>query len=82
VAVAGAVLARRHAADREAKASASTRTAGLVGAPGASTAAALVLRLIVVGVAQTEEPHQPQHQQAYIENAEADHEDPSLRAHS
>ncbi len=33
-------------------------------------------------VAQAEEPDQPQHQQAHVEHAEADHEDPALGAHT
>jgi len=81
VAVAGAVAAGGHAAYGEVKTSATARTAGLVRALGAATAAALFLGLIVVGVAPAEEPDQPQHEQAYIEHAEADHEDPSLRTH-
>jgi hypothetical protein len=37
-----------------------------------------VIRLIVVVITQTEEPHEPQDQQADVENAKPDHEDPTL----
>lgn len=41
---------------------------------------ALVTRAGVV-VAQPEEPDKPEHEQADVENSEADHEDPALRTH-
>src|SRR4051794_29362687 len=46
------------------------------GAPAARTA---VVGLVVVVIPQAEEPHEPQDEQAHVENAEAHHEDPPLR---
>jgi len=81
MAVAGAVTTGGHAAYGEANTSPTTWIDGPVGALRSATAAALVLGLVVVGVAQAEEPDQPQHEQSYIEHAEANQEDPSLRTH-
>jgi hypothetical protein len=41
---------------------------------------ATVVGLVVVVIAQTEEPDQPEDQQADVENAESDHEDPAFGA--
>jgi hypothetical protein len=48
--------------------------------PGAAAARPVVAGGVVV-VTQAEEPHEPHDQQADVENAEADHEDPSLGGH-
>ena len=42
---------------------------------------AVVVRVGVV-VTQTEEPDEPEHEQANVEDPESDHEDPTLRAHT
>jgi hypothetical protein len=47
----------------------------------ALTAAAVVAARVVVVVAQPEEPDQPDDEQAHVEDAEADHEDPPLGGH-
>src|SRR4051794_1719403 len=45
---------------------------------GATAARTAIVGLVVVVIPQAEEPHQPQDQQAHVENAEAHHEDPPL----
>ena len=68
---------------------ATERTANAVAAgpivPGLRTgplaAAAVVTPRIVVVVPQPEEPDQPDDQQADVEDAESDHEDPPLGGH-
>src|SRR4051794_40455756 len=55
---------------------------GALARPGIVTAAAgpvVVGRALVV--AEPEEPHEPDHEQADIEDAEANHEDPALSGH-
>jgi len=47
----------------------------------ASTAGPAVVRPVVTVVAEAEEPDQPQHEQADVEDPEADHEHPSLGGH-
>jgi hypothetical protein len=49
---------------------------------GALAAPAVVATRVVVVVAQAEEPDQPHDQEAHVENAKADHEDPPLRGHA
>jgi len=50
---------------------------------GATWAAAgTILAAILVIAAEAEEPHEPQDQQADVENAEADDEDPPLGGHA
>jgi hypothetical protein len=49
---------------------------------GALTPSAVVATRVVVIVAQAEEPDKPHDQQAHVEDAEADHEDPPLRGHA
>ena len=46
-----------------------------------ASAAALVGRLVAAVLAHAEEPDQPRNQQTYVEDAEADHEDPPLCGH-
>ncbi len=48
---------------------------------GSLTAAAVIATGIVVVVAQPEEPDQPDHEQADVEDAKPDHEDPPLGGH-
>ena len=47
---------------------------------GAAAARSVVIRGVVV-ITETEEPDEPHDQQSDIEDAEADHEDPSLGRH-
>ena len=49
---------------------------------GAFAPSAIVATSVVIVVAQAEEPDQPDDQQAHVEDAEADHEDPPLRGHA
>ncbi len=52
-------------------------------APGALTAATAVLTgRVVPVVSQTEEPDQPDDEQAHVQHAEPHHEDPPFRAHA
>jgi hypothetical protein len=48
----------------------------------AFASSAVVAASVVIVVAQAEEPDQPNDQQAHVEDAEADHEDPPLRGHA
>jgi hypothetical protein len=48
---------------------------------GSLAAAAVVTARIVIVVTQPEEPDQPDDQQADVEDAESDHEDPPLGGH-
>ena len=57
--------------------------AGTVTRAGAGAAARTVVAgRVVLVVTQAEEPDKPQDQQAHVENAEADHENPPLRGHA
>src|SRR5829696_8830827 len=47
----------------------------------ALTPAAVIAARIVIVVAQPEEPDQPYDQEAHVEHAEPDHEDPPLGGH-
>jgi hypothetical protein len=67
-----------HAAERDAVAAAA---GPLARRRARATAAGTVVTRGVVVVAQAEEPDEPDDQQADIEYAEADHEDPSLGGH-
>lgn len=49
---------------------------------GAFAPSAIVATRVVVIVAQAEEPDKPHDQQAHVEDAETDHEDPPLRGHA
>ena len=48
----------------------------------AAAGVAPVVARIGVVVTQAEEPDEPDHEQAHVEDPEADHEDPALRAHA
>jgi hypothetical protein len=55
--------------------------AGLFGlAPVAFAATAVVVAVVIV-VAEPEEPHEPHDESPDVEDAEPDHEDPSLQGH-
>src|SRR5215208_5050939 len=47
-----------------------------------ATAVVAVIARARVVVTQAEEPDQPEHEQSDVEDSEADHEDPALRAHA
>lgn len=71
----------RDTAQREAQSSATWAT-GLLGSQrAAASAAPLVLGRVVVGVAQAEEPHQPDDEESDVEDPKTDHPDPSLGVH-
>jgi hypothetical protein len=78
--VAHAPAAQVPLAERELDAPASRTIAAATG-PRALAAAAVVPAGIVVVVAKPEEPDQPDHEQADVEDAEANHEDPPLGGH-
>ena len=78
--VALAVRAGGHASGRQPQPAAAGATAWARLRSLATTAAALLGR-IVATVAQAEEPDEPDDQEAYVEYAEPDHEDPGLGAH-
>jgi hypothetical protein len=78
--VAHAPAAEVPLAERELDAAAS-RTVAAAAGPWALAAAAVVTAGIVVVVAQPEEPDQPDHEQADVEDAEPNHEDPPLGGH-
>src|SRR5687768_5063858 len=78
--VAHAPLAQVPGAQRQLDAAAPGAVAPAARA-GALAAAAVVAARIVVVVAQAEEPDQPDHEQADVEDAEANHEDPPLGGH-
>lgn len=81
MAIATAVTTGRHSTGRQGKV-APSRACGRLGLRAAlSPASALVGRLFAV-VAQPEEPNQPDDQQPHVQHAEADYEDPPLRAHT
>src|SRR4051812_3348022 len=71
----GALLEASQRLAEAAAAGAATRARIVTAAAGA----VVVARVVVV--TQAEEPHEPHDQQADIEDAEADHEDPTLGGH-
>jgi hypothetical protein len=63
---------------RQLQAAGAARLFGL--APVALAAAAVVIAVVII-VAEPEEPHEPHDESPDVENAEPDHEDPSLQGH-
>jgi hypothetical protein len=70
---------RIYVAERQAQAATAIAVARL--RRRAAPAASVVVRRVVV-IAEAEEPDQPDDQQADVEHAQPDHEDPPLRGHS
>jgi hypothetical protein len=60
-------------------AAAGTAVRARLGAAASAAVGAVVVAVVVTHA--TEEPHEPDDQQADVEHAEADHEDPSLGGH-
>jgi hypothetical protein len=76
--ITGAPAALLQLAERAPEAAAS-RTLARARIATAAAGAVVVGRALVV--AQAEEPDEPDHEQAHIEDAEANHEDPTLSGH-
>ena len=81
VTVARTAASRGHPARGQAQV-ATARCCGQVWLGAALTAASILVGRLVAVVAQPEEPHQPDDEQAHVQQAEANHEDPPLRAHA
>jgi hypothetical protein len=79
--VANPALGAQRAREDQAKATAAGRLRRVDGGPATAVIAAVVTGVGVVVLTHAEEPDEPQHEQADVENPEADHEDPALRTH-
>src|SRR3954451_16286924 len=80
VADAAAATARGHAAIRQREGASAWARRRLLARTPLASASALVGRLFAL-IAQAEEPDQPEHEQPHVDYAEAEYEDPPLRAH-